>query len=184
MRNTLSLISIIIVALLFTPSVLTASAHVPFGVYAGTHAVSFVPNPGSPLLGEKVKMTFFLRDLHGEFPTEPFKVEVVVQEVFSDDSERNVATLLPTLKSLGIYTTEYRFRQAGQYRVEFLFNKVGEPDLVRDAVFDINIRDVGSLGFSYSLTSVMLLIVAALAFWGGRMSVRRDSDEDTKTDGT
>lgn len=178
MKQTPLLIGIgIIITLLFAPFVLTASAHVPFGVYAGTHAVAFVPTPGSPLLGEKVEMAFFLRDLHGNFPTELFDVEVVVQEILPDGSERNIATLEPRKESPGIYTTEYNFPGAGQYRIEFSFNKSDEPDLVREALFAIEVRNVRSSGLSYLLVGIISLIVAAGSFWVGKMSVQKDKED-------
>ena len=163
-------------ALLFVPFISTASAHVPFGVYAGTHGVTFVPDPGSQLLGETVNMSFFLRDLRGNFPTETYVIEVVIQKILSNDREQHIQTLIPRTKSPGIYTTKYYFEEAGKYRIEFLFNKLGEPDIVRDAIFDLEVQDVGSLGFSYPMMFLISLFVSVAAFWSG-MLFHRHRDE-------
>lgn len=169
MKHTLSIFFITFIVSLFMPLVSTASAHVSFGVYAGTHAVTFVPDPGSPLLGETVNMSFFLRDLYGEFPTKSYVIEIVIQKIVRGGEEQLIKTLTPRTRSSGIYTTKYRFEEAGKYRVEFLFNKVGEPDIVRDASFDLEVRNVGSLGFSYSMMFLISLFVAVAAFWSGML---------------
>jgi len=58
-----------------------------------------------------------------------------------------------------------------------LFNKINEPDLVRDAVFDIEVRDTkSSESMSYLLAGFILLIVAVAAFWAGRVSMRWDDN--------
>lgn len=179
MRYILSIFHITLISLLFVPIISTASAHVPFGVYAGTHAVTFVPDPGSPLLGEIVDMSFFMRDLRGEFPTEEYVIEVVIQKILQGDNEQHIETLTPKTKSPGIYTMRYRFEEAGKYRIEFLFNKLGESDLVRDAVFDLEVRDVGALGFSYGMMFLISLFVAVVSFWGGMLFHRyRDEVEE------
>lgn len=173
MKYTISLINAFFPVLLFVLLASTASAHVPFGVYAGTHAVAFVPEPGSPLAGEMVEMNFFLRDLQGNFPTELFIVEIAIQKTLPDDRERSLATLSPKMESPGIYSTRYRFDEGGHYRVEFLFNKIDEPDIIRDAVFDIEVRDPSVRDISYSFVIVWSIFIALASFLGGMMFAHR-----------
>jgi len=172
MKYIVSLISVIFCVLLFVMLVSTASAHVSFGEFAGTHAVAFVPQPGSPLVGETVEMDFFLRDLRGNFPIELFTVQVVIQETL-DDSERSLATLSPVEEAPGIYSTRFRFDEEGHYRVEFLFNKIDEPEIVRDAIFDIEIRNVPARDFPYSFMAAFTMFVALTSFFGGMAFARR-----------
>ena len=173
MKYIMSLISISLSVFLFLLFASTVSAHVPFGAYAGTHAVAFVPQPGSPFVDEMVEMDFFLRDLMGNFPSELFTVQVVIQKKLPDDSEQNIAELTPKMESPGIYTTQFRFDEGGHYRVEFLFNKINEPDIVRDAVFDIEVRVIPSRGVSYFLIAIVSIIVFLSSFLGGMAFARR-----------
>lgn len=159
--------------LLLTLIVPTVLAHVSFGVYTGTHAVAFVPQPGSPFVGETVEMNFFLRDLQGNFPTETFIVRVVIQETLADGSEQSVVELTPDVESPGIYAVRFRFDEGGQYRVEFLFNKIDEPDIIRDAVFDIEVRDIPVRDIPYSFMAALFIFAAFVSFWGGMAFARR-----------
>ncbi|MBI2109152.1 MAG: hypothetical protein HYT93_03160 [Parcubacteria group bacterium] len=123
---------------------LFVSAHVGLGMYAGTHAVALVVEPHhSPFVGEDVFFTFYMKDLHGYFPTEPFITSVIIQEITKDNEELNIVALVPETVKSGVYKTSYRFKQAGLYRIEFGFGKADEPDVIRDAVFEIEVRDPG-----------------------------------------
>lgn len=167
MKHTPTIYIIILSVLMFVPFISITSAHVPFGTYAGTHAVAFVPEPGSPFSGETVEMSFFFRDLQGNFPTEVFNVEIVIQETFSDESEQNIAKLVPNRKSPGIYTTGYRFDREGHYRVEFLFNKIDEPEIIRDAVFDLEVRNIPSRDVPYLTIAVLSIFAVLVSFFAG-----------------
>ena len=173
MKYTILFTSTFFSVLLLTLTVSTVSAHVSFGVYAGTHAVAFVPQPGSPFSGETVEMNFFLRDLQGNFPNELFIARVVIQKALIDGSEQNIAELTPDVVSPGKYTTRFRFDEGGHYRIEFLFNKIDKPDIIRDAVFDIEVRDPPVRGISYSFVAVLSIFVALVSFLGGMAFARR-----------
>jgi len=165
--TTIFINSVVIVSSFMVYSPVTY-AHVGIGEYAGTHVVAFVPEPRSPLAGEEVQMMFYLRDLHGYFANEPFIASVVIQEVLSDDSERGIFATAPEIIDKGIYTTSYRFTHPGLYRVEFGFSRPNEPDIVRDTVFDIGVREAQG-GISYPLVLTIFLPVAALVFLQGFM---------------
>lgn len=144
-----------------------ALAHVPFGEYAGTHAVAFVPEPKSPFAGEKVEMVFYMRDLHGAPAKEPFVVETLIQKILENDEELGIFGTKGETITSGVYRTSYAFAQPGSYRVDFIFWKPDEPEITRDAVFDIGVRKPPLL----TANSVAVLVLAGLAaFLGGRFS--------------
>ena len=147
------------------PSLPSVHAHVNFGEYAGTHAVAFVPQPHSPLEGEAVTMTFYLRDLHGSLANEPFIVEAVIQEILENDEEYYLFTTKPKTITNGRYQVSYRFPKAGMYRIEFSFTSPNEIEVSRDAVFDIEIRSV-PLGAPRTILFISMFLIV-LAFAGG-----------------
>ena len=147
------------------PSLLPIHAHVNFGEYAGTHAVAFVPQPRSPLEGEEVAMTFYLRDLHGGLASESFIVGTVIQEILENDEEYYLFTTKPETITGGRYQVSYRFPKAGMYRIEFSFTSPNEIEVSRDAVFDIEVRSVSPDTSRTILFISMSLII--LAFAGG-----------------
>ena len=171
MKKAICFLVSVLFVFFFIPHSSLAQAHIGFGEYAGSYAVSLVPEPRSPFVGEEVAMTFYLRDLHGYFPQEPFVVAMVIQEVFPDDSERAVFATAPETITDGIYTTSYRFEKAGLYRVEFDFNKPDEPDVVRDAVFGIEVREI-PITISYMMLLLVSLLVFFFAFLGGIVFAR------------
>ena len=147
------------------PSLLLLHAHVNFGEYAGTHAVAFVPHPRSPLEGEEVAMTFYLRDLHGNLASEPFIMGAVIQEILENDEERYLFTTKPETITDGRYQASYRFHKAGLYRIEFSFASPNETEISRDAVFDIEVRSV-PLGAPRTALLISMFLIT-LAFAGG-----------------
>jgi len=163
MRLLVSFFNIVIIWLAF--GVLLAYAHVGIGEYAGTHVVAFVPQPRSPLVGETVQMRFNLRDLHGNFANEQFVVAIEVMKVLPDSTESTIFASAPEMIADGIYESSYRFQHPGNYRVEYGFSRPSEPDIVRDAVFDIEVRDV-SRGIPYTTAiATVLVIAAAVGVW-------------------
>ena len=153
------------------PSLLPIHAHVNFGEYAGTHAVAFVPQPRSPLEGEEVAMTFYLRDLRGSLASESFIVRAVIQEILENDEERYLFTTKPETITDGRYKVSYRFPKAGIYRIEFSFTSPNEIEVSRDAIFDIEVRSVPFSAPRTALLISMFLII--LAFAGGLIMGRR-----------
>jgi len=147
-----------------------AYAHVSFGEYAGNYAVAWVPEPRSPFVGEEVEMTFYLRDLRGYSVNEPFIVTVVIQETFADDKEREIFTASPETVQDGIYKINYRFTRSGNYRVEFNFGKPDEPNVIRDTIYDIEVRETP--GISYQTALMVFFPLALLLFLGGFMVAR------------
>jgi len=160
------------------PSLLPIHAHVNFGEYAGTHVIAFVPEPRSPLVGEEVTMNFYLRDLRGKRANEAFLVGAVIQEVLEKDEEFHLFTSKPETIIDGTYQTSYRFNKAGTYRINFTFSRPQEPDIARDAVFDIEVRDVPSGTSSTTLLVAVLLIILASAggFIVGRRTTTTEND--------
>ncbi|MEK9179829.1 MAG: hypothetical protein AAB897_00215 [Patescibacteria group bacterium] len=141
-----------------------ASAHVPFGEFAGTHAVAFVPEPRSPFVGEEVEMVFYLRDLRGILEKNPVVAAVLIQEVVSDENELGIFGTTGETITDGIYTTNYTFEKPGQYRIDFTFWKPDEPEITRDAVFDIEVRELPTKYFSmqYILISFGLFLLGSI----------------------
>jgi len=153
------------------PSLLPIRAHVNFGEYAGTHAVAFVPQPRSPLEGEEVTMTFYLRDLHGDPASESLIVGAVIQEILENDEERYLFTTKPETITDGRYQVSYRFHKAGMYRIEFSFARPNETEISRDAIFDIEVRSVPP-GVSRTTLFISMFLIT-LAFAGGFIIGRR-----------
>lgn len=154
-----------LLAVLFLWSVpcVFVSAHVGFGEYAGTHVVAFTPTPHSPFTNEEVAMKFYTRTLQGYQTTETFLVSIDIQEVLPNGSERGVFAMRPVTVKNGMYETAYTFEKSGHYRIDYSFWKPEEPDKVRDAVFDIEVRDSlirsdASL-FEIVFTSVIVLFI-------------------------
>jgi len=148
-----------------------AYAHVPFGQYAGTHAVALVLEPSSILVGEKVKMTFYIRDLHGVPASEAFVAAATIQEILPEGEEFDLFTTPAKTVTNGIYTAEYIFKEVGVQRIEFAFHRPDEPDVVRDAVFDVQIRK--SLGvISYTSAGLIILLVLVFGVIAGKFLSR------------
>lgn len=144
-------------------AVLTASAHVGFGEYAGTHAVSLVAEPRSPFVNETVQMTFYLRDLHGSLTTEPFVTLVTIQEILADGEERGIFGTPTAIITNGIYKMSYVFKKAGHYRLDFTFWRSNETDITRDGVFDIEVRKRPSRSTPINLLVLLTAFSVGLA---------------------
>jgi hypothetical protein len=149
----------------FLVSAGAAGAHVGFGEYAGTHAVSLVPDPRSPFVGETVHMKFYLRDLHGSLAAEDFLVKIAVQKITPRGEETEVFAPPPQAITNGIYETGYAFREPGLYRIDYEFHRPTEPDLVREAIFDIEARARPETRNATVLGLISLLVGALIGFY-------------------
>ncbi|MCP6719837.1 MAG: protease inhibitor I42 family protein [Patescibacteria group bacterium] len=164
--------NILIIVTLLLLSVSVSNAHISIGEYAGTHAVSFDPEPRSPFVGETVDMDFYLRDLSGNFANEPFLITVNVQKVLPDDSEITIFTTEPEIIIDGNYKTNYKFTEPGHYRLEFNFQRPSEPDISREGIFDIEVRDTTG-GTSTTTILILLVLTAILAFTASSIFTKR-----------
>jgi len=158
------LVTVTVASLFF--GALPTHAHVKIGQYAGSYAVAFVSQPGSPFVGETVQMTFYLKNLQGVLVSEPFIVAVIVQEILSDDEEIDTFVTAPETIDDGIYEISYRFTKPGHYRIEYSFGKPDEPNVVRETIHDLEVRDVPR-GVPYVTALAVFILGTVLAFLGG-----------------
>lgn len=165
MQRTILFFGITIGMIFFISSFPSVYAHVSFGEFAGNYSVAWVPEPRSPFVGETVEMTFYIRDLQGIIVQEPFIVSAIIQRVTSNDEELNIFATASEIITDGIYRTSYRFTKSGLYRVEFNFGKPDEPNVIRDAVFDIEAREVPDI--SYGTVIAISLFIAIVMFFCG-----------------
>lgn len=141
----------------------SSSAHSPVGVYAGTHVVDLEPAPRSPFPNEEVFITIRIRDLSLRFAEEDFSVEVVILENADTDRETPIFQASAEKVKTGIWQTTYRFLKPGLYDVEVQFGLEEDPDRVREAVFQIEVRDQGvsmrtALGGAAAAAGIGLII--------------------------
>jgi len=163
-----SLVAILVLAVTLFGGVLEVRAHVPFGEYAGTHVVRFVPEPRSPFTGELVKMKFYLRDLRGFAPEEGVLVAVSIEEVFEDGREQQVFSAEPKgITEIGLYEMEYTFSKSGFYRIGYEFWEAAKPDAVREATFEMQVREAQERNGIEMILA--LVLAAALGFAVGRL---------------
>lgn len=137
-------------------------AHGATGEYAGTHVVALEAEPRSPFVGETVKMTFYLRDLRRMIEENPFVISVEIQKDLSGGEEVIFSSEPETIMG-GIYELDYAFPGAGPYHVQYNFWPPDNPDVKREAIFDIEAREAPPFSFLSPLSSLLFLLVTSLA---------------------
>lgn len=152
-------------------------AHTVVGIYAGTHVVDLEAVPHSPLVGEEISMTFRLRDLSLQIPKEEFIIVADIIENADSPERRPLARLDLKQESPGVYKTIYAFQKPGVYEIEFTFHKPHEPDIAREAIFVLEVRDLaratkknGVLFFIFGLVAGVLCMKLLRALVGAPKS--------------
>ena len=131
------------------------SAH-STAIYSGTHLVDFDMHPRSPFPGEKTRLTFKLFDLRYSPPQEDF---VLSSEILEAETKAAIYAREPEIASGGLLEFDYTFKEPGFYAVQFFFNRQGEPDIVRDATFYVEVRNAPGFGAISFLAAALFGIV-------------------------